>query len=81
MPPISYPASEMARNTSEILHKAAQHPVSITKHGKSRFVVMSQEHFDRLSRVAGSRRAMTWSELSDDEMTALENAADEYLSE
>lgn len=81
MPNIRYAASEMARNTSEILHKAAQEPVSITKHGKSRFVVMSQEHFDRLSRGGNARRVLTWAELPDDEMQALEKAVDNYLSE
>jgi antitoxin Phd len=81
VPSISYPASEMARNTSEILHKAAQEPVSITKHGKSRFVVMSQEHFERLSSGPNPRRVLTWAELPEDEKGALENAVDRYLAE
>jgi antitoxin Phd len=81
MPNIAYPASEMARNTAEILHKAAQEPVSITKHGKSRFVVMSQEHFERMSRGTNPRRALTWAELPDEEMRTLEKAVDDYLAE
>jgi antitoxin Phd len=81
LPNVRYAASEMARNTSEILHKAAQEPVSITKHGKSRFVVMSQEHFERLSGRGNSRRSLTWEELPENEMQALEKAVDDYLSE
>ncbi len=81
MPSISFPASEMARKTADILHKAAQEPVSITKHGKGRFVVMSQEHFERLQHDNNPRRAMLWSELPDDEMAALEKAVDAYLEE
>ena len=81
MPNISFPASEMARKTADILHKAAQEPVSITKHGKSRFVVMSQEHFERLQKASNPRRAAEWSELPDDEMASVEKAIDDYLVE
>jgi antitoxin Phd len=81
MPSISFPASEMARNTADILHKAAHEPVSITKHGKSRFVVMSQEHFERLTHSSNPRRAMLWSELPEDEMAELSKAVDAYLEE
>ena len=71
----------MARKTADILHKAAQEPVSITKHGKSRFVVMSQEYFDKLRASSNPRRALDWSELSDDEMKKLEKSVDDYLAE
>ncbi|MGL4490801.1 MAG: type II toxin-antitoxin system prevent-host-death family antitoxin [Rhizobiaceae bacterium] len=80
MPKVSFPASEMARNTADILHKAAQEPVAITKHGKSRLVVMSQEHFERMLKGANPRRAAEWSELPDDELVAVEKAIDDYLA-
>ncbi len=80
MPKTSFPASEMARKTADILHKAAQEPVTITKHGKSRFVVMSQEHFERLQKNVNPRRAAEWSELPDDELLAVEKAIDDYLA-
>ncbi len=78
---VSFPASEMARHTADILHKAAQAPVTITKHGKNRFVVMSQEHFERLQKGANPRRAVDWNDLSDNELSAVENAIDDYLSD
>ena len=81
MPSISFPASEMARKTADILHKAAQEPVSITKHGKGRFVVMSQEHFESLQKGANPRRVVAWDDLPDDEISAVENAIDDYLSD
>ena len=55
--------------------------MSITKHGKDRFVVMSQEHFERLTHGNNPRRAMLWSELPEDEMATLNKAVDAYLEE
>jgi prevent-host-death family protein len=81
MPSISFPASEMARKTADILHKATQEPVTITKHGKSRFVVMSQEYFDRLQKSANPRRSLEWSELPENELAAVEKSIDAYLAE
>lgn len=81
MPNISFPASEMARKTADILHKAAHEPVIITKHGKGRFVVMSQEHYEHLQKGANPRRAAEWTELRDDEILAVEKSIDDYLAE
>lgn len=44
-----FSAAELARRTGDVLHAAAVGPVAITKNGKSRFVIMSKEDFDRIN--------------------------------
>lgn len=44
-----FSAAELARHTGDVLHAAAVGPVAITKNGKSRFVIMSKETFDRIN--------------------------------
>ena len=41
----SFPAADLARNTGDILDAASRSPVTITKHRKPRFVLMSYERY------------------------------------
>ena len=45
-----FPAADLARNTGDILDAASRSPVTITKHRKPRFVVMSYEQYTAMLR-------------------------------
>jgi antitoxin Phd len=53
-----FTATELANNTGDVLAAAAQEPVEIQRHGKSRYVLLSVEQFDKLSKSADQRRAV-----------------------
>lgn len=42
----SYPSTELKQNLGDVLAVASREPVAITKHGKSRFVLMSVESYE-----------------------------------
>lgn len=74
----AFSATELANKTGDVLAAAAQEPVAIQRHGKSRFVMLSAEEFERLQQKRETRRAIHVSELSDadadDLLSALEDS-------
>ena len=65
-------ATEFQRNFGQYEDKALVEPVSITRHGRERVVLLSKEAFDKLSDLVP--KAMLVSELSDDDMSNIEQA-------
>ena len=45
----SFPSTNITRKSSEILEQADRGPVFITRYIRPRYVVMSADHFDRLT--------------------------------
>ncbi|MEP3427976.1 MAG: type II toxin-antitoxin system Phd/YefM family antitoxin [Hyphomicrobiales bacterium] len=74
----AFSSTELANKTGDVLAVAAQEPVAIQRHGKSRFVMLSAEAFERLQQKTDTRKAVHLSELSDtdavDLLSALENS-------
>lgn len=66
-----FSSTELANKTGDVLAAAAQEPVSIARHGKARFVVLSAEQFDRLRKGGETRRAFHVDDLSDAEAQSL----------
>ena len=54
----TFTATELANKTGDVLAIAAQEPVCIMRHGKSRFMLLSVEHFNMLLQRAGKRRSI-----------------------
>jgi prevent-host-death family protein len=54
----NFSATELANKTGDVLAAAAQEPVHIQRHGKSRYVLLSVEQFERLATKADQRRAV-----------------------
>ena len=54
----TFTATELANKTGDVPAIAAQEPVCIMRHGKSRFMLLSIEHFNMLSQRAGKRRSV-----------------------
>ncbi len=72
----NYASSELKQNLGDVLAAAAQEPVSITRHKKPRYVLMSIEAYEtRFS--ADTRRAYAIEEAPDEHIRMLEDYAAE----
>jgi prevent-host-death family protein len=45
----NFPLSELHRSKGDIVDAALREPITLTKHGKRKLVVMSAEHYDELT--------------------------------
>jgi len=74
----AFSSTELANKTGDVLAAAAQEPVAIQRHGKSRFVVLTTEEFERIQQKKDTRKAFHVTELSDadagDLLSALEDS-------
>jgi prevent-host-death family protein len=70
--------SDLNRQSGEVLDAALAAPVTLTKHGKPKLVVMSVDEFDRMAR---HRRAYTLTDAPDDIHGELMAAIDEILGD
>jgi PHD/YefM family antitoxin component YafN of YafNO toxin-antitoxin module len=59
-------SAEFIKNYGTLADKALQEPVTITRNGRDRLVLISSEEYDRLRTT--DRRAIKIEDLSDDEM-------------
>lgn len=66
-----FSSTELANRTGDVLAAAAEAPVTIARHGKPRFVMLSTEQYDRLRHRGETRRSFNVSELTDAEAEKL----------
>jgi len=66
-----FSSTELANQTGDVLAAAAQQPVSIAKHGKARFVVLTTEQFEAMQQGLDIRRSVHVSDLSDIDAASL----------
>jgi antitoxin Phd len=71
-----FSAAELARRTGDVLHAATVGPVAITKNGKSRFVIMSKEDFDRIN----PQKSYSVEDMPDDVREMLIEGLEDFLS-
>ena len=57
--PQHFPAADLARHTGDILDAASRAPVTITRHRKPRFVLMSVERYEALIGGGATQQAHT----------------------
>jgi len=70
-----YPSTELKQNLGDVLAVASREPVEITKHGKSRFVLMSVEAYEeRFAR--DPRRSYAIEDMPDEHLEMIERALD-----
>ena len=67
----NFSSTELANKTGDVLAAAAQEPVHIQRHGKSRFVLLSVEQYERLNTQASHRRAVHIDDIGADEAATL----------
>jgi prevent-host-death family protein len=51
--------TDLSNKSGEIVEAAYRGPVSITKRGKRKFVILTAEDYDRLAAIADPRRVYT----------------------
>lgn len=66
-----FSATELANKTGDVLAAAAQEPVHIQRHGKSRYVLLSVEQFERMATIADQRRALHVEDMDEGEVQAM----------
>ena len=77
-----YPAADLARNTGEVLRAATKAPVTITKHRKDCYVVMSTEQYTALTEGRNTtQRAFTVDNMPDDLGALLDQGLKELLDD
>jgi len=60
-----FKAADLTRHTSDLFDAAIRSPVAITKHRKPKFVLMSMDQYQKLTRVA-TQQVHTLDEMPDD---------------
>lgn len=69
------------RNFADVTHAASQGPVTITQHGKPRFVLMTVESYEALkAHIGETRRVHTAAETPDDVAAWLLPALDRFAA-
>ncbi|WP_136661788.1 type II toxin-antitoxin system prevent-host-death family antitoxin [Nitratireductor sp. XY-223] len=81
MPRRNFSSTELGRNHTEVLMAAARAPITITKHKQSRYVLMTKEHYDQLTKTDGPRQAFLSKDLPDEMHDELVAGIEEYLGE
>jgi prevent-host-death family protein len=62
----SYTTTDLNKQVREVTNAASKGPVTITRHRKPRFVIMSYEHYQRLSKQGDPSRVYGAGETPDD---------------
>lgn len=78
----TFTLTELSNKSGEILEAAYRGPVALTRHGKRKYVLLTAEQFDRLSKLDDPRRVYgpgeTPPELADMILTELDRQSAEY---
>ena len=79
----SFTLTELSRNSGEIVEAAFSGPVALTKHGKSKLVVLPASQYEALvaKPARDPRVALYTHEIESDELGLLLSAFDTRLSE
>ncbi|TYC63954.1 type II toxin-antitoxin system Phd/YefM family antitoxin [Rhodobacterales bacterium] len=75
----AFSSTELANKTGDVLAAAAQEPVAIQRHGKSRFVMLTTEEFERMQEKRDTRKAVHVTELSDADASDLLSALEDSI--
>jgi len=76
-----FTSTDLANKTGDVLDAAAREFVDITRHGKSRFVIMSRERFDRMRSAGDPRRAHRIDDMPEEDAALLESALKRALDD
>ena len=77
----SFTSSDLKQHVGDVLSAAAVSPVSITKHDKPRFVLMSVEEYERRRTSPDPRKVFAVEETPDEVHDVLMEALDRQLED
>ena len=64
--PQRFPAADLARRTDDVLDAATRAPVTITRHRKPRYVLMSVEQYERITAGGETQRSYILDDMPSD---------------
>lgn len=76
-----FSAADVTRSSGDLFAAAAAEPVAITKHSKTRFVVMTIEKYNKIAAQADPRQVYAMDELPDDLAGELLNGLEADLND
>ena len=79
--PQRFPAADLARRTGDVLDAATRAPVTITRHRKPRYVLMSVEQYERMVGAGEPRRAYRLDDMPSDLKAVMVAALERDLAE
>ena len=62
----NFTLTELNHRSGEVIEATYRGPVSITKHGKPRFVMMTSDHYERLQGGGDPRQAYRMQDMPDE---------------
>lgn len=77
----SFPSSDLKQHVGDVLEAAETGPVTITKHDKPRYVLMSAKLYERRIKNPDPRRAYSIDDMPDDVAAMLIEGIDKQISE
>jgi antitoxin Phd len=72
LPDIQFSASDLQRQTDDVTHAASRAPITITKRGKARFVMMSVDDYASLTQGRDVRGVFATSDMQQDLLERLQ---------
>ena len=75
-----FQAADLARRTGDVLDAASRAPVTITRHRKPRYVLMSVERYERMTGEDRTQQAHTLDDMPRDLKTAMIAALERDLA-
>ena len=72
----SFTTNDLNKQVGEVTDAAAKAPVTITRHRKPRFVMMSYEHYQRIKETIDPRRVYGAGETPDDILALFDDKID-----
>lgn len=78
--PQRFQAADLARRTGDVLDAASRAPATITQHRKPRYVLMSVEHYERITNNCETRQAHTLDEMAPELKAAMVVALERDLT-
>lgn len=75
-----YPSADITRKSGEILETALRAPVAITKYRRTKYVLMSAEHYEALTKRQETREVFEISTVPEDVRAEMLEGIDKKLS-
>ncbi|MFG5379640.1 hypothetical protein [Yoonia sp. R2-816] len=75
-----YPSADITRKSGEILETALRAPVAITKYRRTKYVLMSAEHYEALRKGQDTREVFELSTVPDDVRSEMLEGIDKELN-
>lgn len=74
-----FAAADLTRKTADLFEAATVSPVAITKHRKPRFVVMSMDRFEALTKGQDAQAAVSVTDMPDDLGALLDKGIEDHF--